>query len=117
MDSPSSGTPTLTGSSYPATAVSRPDPFNPRSLFNSLRNQLISGLILSLPVVITFWIIYWIFMTLERVPARPCRRPHPSDHRVDEELPVLGRTGPSRLVVQHRIASFGNYADVTLSFI
>lgn len=65
MDSPSSGTPTLTGSSYPATAVSRPDPFNPRSLFNSLRNQLISGLILSLPVVITFWIIYWIFMTLE----------------------------------------------------
>jgi uncharacterized membrane protein len=42
-----------------------------RSLFNSLRNQLISGLIFSLPIVITFWIVYWIFQTVERFLLNP----------------------------------------------
>ena len=71
MDSPPSSTPSETARPYPATVVKTPKPFSPRSLFSSLRNQLISGLIFSLPIVITFWIIYWIFLTLERFLLNP----------------------------------------------
>jgi uncharacterized membrane protein len=71
MDSPPSSTPSETAPPYPATVARRANTISPRSVFSSLRNQLISGLIFSLPIVITFWIIYWIFLTLERFLLNP----------------------------------------------
>jgi len=71
MDSPPSSKPSEIAPTFPATVARGHNPFSPRSLISSIRNQLISGLIFSLPIVITFWIIYWIFLTLERFLLNP----------------------------------------------
>jgi len=71
MDSLPSSPPPENASLGPATSAGRASDGSVRSVFNTLRNQLISGLIFSLPLVITFWIVYWIFLTLERFLLNP----------------------------------------------